>query len=170
MRWKTTKCPHLADIENVGEEENVRVIVMFGNFATKEGNYMSKTKGFLKAVVNENGAVGVKVGGLSIQDITSIYSEIIAHELGVDVDVFYDVMIDHLEKTSASFEDEPVYEDPNEMGYDAFTGEPLEDDCIQEEGLFGCCYDLNGEDVDFDELPTEVQELLLGIAEGLNAD
>lgn len=143
---------------------------MFGNFAIKEGNYMIKTKGFLKAEVKENGAVGVKVSNLSIQDITAIYSEIVAHELGVDVDVFYDVMIDHLEKTSATFEDEPVYEDPNEMGYDAFTGEPLEDNCIQESGLFGCCYDLNGKDVDFDELPTEVQELLLGIAEGLNAD
>lgn len=131
---------------------------------------MSKTKGFLKAEVKENGAIGVKVQGLSVQDITAIYSEVVAHVLGVDVDVFYDVMIDHLEKTSSTFEDEPAYEDPNEMGYDAFTGEPLEDSPIEENGLFGCCYDLNGKDVDFDELPDEVQALLLDIAEALNAD
>ena len=40
-------------------------------------------------------------------------------------------MIEHLDKTKATFDEEPVYEDPNEMGYDAFTGEPLEDDLIE---------------------------------------
>lgn len=131
---------------------------------------MSQIKGILKAEVSENGNVRVKVENLSIQDITEVYSEVISRQLGVDVDTFYDVMIEHLDKTKATFDEEPVYEDPNEMGYDAFTGEPLEDDPIEENGIFGCCYDLDGEDVDFDELPDDVQRLLLAIAEELNAD
>jgi hypothetical protein len=131
---------------------------------------MSQIKGILKAEVSENGNVRVKVENLSIQDITAVYSEVISRQLGVDVDTFYDVMIEHLDKTKATFDEEPVYEDPNEMGYDAFTGEPLEDDLIEENGIFGCCYDFDGKDVDFDELPDDVQRLLLAIAEELNAD
>lgn len=131
---------------------------------------MSQIKGILKAEVSENGNVRVKVENLSIQDITAVYSEVISRQLGVDVDTFYDVMIEHLDKTKATFDEEPVYEDPNEMGYDAFTGEPLEDDPIEENGIFGCCYDLDGENVDFNELPDDVQRLLLAIAEELNAD
>lgn len=143
---------------------------MFGNFVIKGEKYMSQIKGILKAEVSENGNVRVKVENLSIQDITAVYSEVISRQLGVDLDTFYDVMIEHLDKTKATFDEEPVYEDPNEMGYDAFTGKPLEDDPIEENGIFGCCYDLDGKDVDFDELPDDVQRLLLAIAEELNAD
>lgn len=128
---------------------------------------MESNKGYLKVVTTEEG-YKVDISGVTPQELTVIYSNIIARHFGVDTDEFIDVMLSHLEKTLDDIESEPVYEDPNEAGYDAFTGEPIEDDdkfaCDCELGI---CYDTDGCEVSFEELPEEVQAMLLALAEEL---
>lgn len=128
---------------------------------------MKFSNGYLKVITNKEG-FKVDVEGITPQELTVIYSDIIAKHLGVNTEEFMDVMLSHLEKTLDDIEGEPVYEDPNEAGYDAFTGEPIEDD-----DEFGCdcelgiCYDIDGCEVAFEDLPKDVQEMLLDLAEGL---
>ena len=77
-------------------------------------------------------------------------------------------MLSHLEKTLDDIEGEPVYEDPNEAGYDAFTGEPIEDnDEFEFDCELGICYDADGCEVAFTDLPKDVQVMLLELAEEL---
>lgn len=128
---------------------------------------MESSKGYLKVITNKEG-FKVDIEGITPQELTVIYSNIIAKHFGVDTEEFMDVMLSHLEKTLDDIEGEPVYEDPNEAGYDAFTGEPIEDD-----DEFGCdcelgvCYDADGCEVAFTDLPKDVQVMLLELAEEL---
>lgn len=129
---------------------------------------MEFSKGYLKVITNKDG-YKVDIDGITPQELTVIYSSIIAQHFGLDTEEFMDVMLSHLEKTLDDIENEPVYEDPNEAGYDAFTGEPIEDDddkfeCDCELGI---CYDTNGCEVSFEDLPEEVQAMLLAVAEEL---
>lgn len=128
---------------------------------------MESSKGYLKVITTEEG-YKVNISGITPQELTVIYSNIIARHFGVDTEEFMDVMLSHLEKTLDDIEEEPVYEDPNEAGYDAFTGEPIEDD-----DEFGCdcelgiCDDNDCYEVSFEELPEDVQAMLLALAEEL---
>ena len=129
---------------------------------------MEFSKGYLKVITNKDG-YKVDIDGITPQELTVIYSSIIAQHFGLDTEEFMDVMLSHLEKTLDDIENEPVYEDPNEAGYDAFTGEPIEDEdnefkCDCELGI---CYDTNGCEVSFEDLPEEVQAMLLAVAEEL---
>ena len=128
---------------------------------------MESSKGYLKVITTEEG-YKVNISGVTPQELTVIYSNIIARHFGVDREEFMDVMLSHLEKTIDDIESEPVYEDPNEAGYDAFTGEPIEDDdefaCDCELGI---CYDIDGCEVAFTDLPKDVQVMLLELAEEL---
>ena len=128
---------------------------------------MKFSKGYLKVITNKEG-FKVDVEGITPQELTVIYSDIIAKHFGVKTEEFMDVMLSHLDKTLDDIEGEPVYEDPNEAGYDAFTGEPIEDDdkfaCDCELGI---CYDTDGCEVSFEELPEDVQAMLLALAEKL---
>lgn len=141
---------------------------MYGIFVKKEGKHMEFSKGYLKVVTNKAG-YEVDIDGITPQELTVIYSNIIAKHFGVDAETFMDVMLTHLEKTLDDIESEPVYEDPNEAGYDAFTGEPIEDEDEEFECdcEFGVCYDLNGNEVAFEDLPEDVQAMLLAVAEQL---
>ena len=141
---------------------------MYGIFVKKEGKHMEFSKGYLKVVTTKEG-YKIDIDGITPQELTVIYSHIIAKHFGVDTDAFMDVMLSHLEKTLDDIESEPVYEDPNEAGYDAFTGEPIEDDDEEFECdcEFGVCYDLNGNEVSFEDLPEDVQAMLLAVAEQL---
>lgn len=119
---------------------------------------MEFSKGYLKVITNKDG-YKVDIDGITPQELTVIYSSIIAQHFGLDTEEFMDVMLSHLEKTLDDIENEPVYEDPNEAGYDAFTGEPIEDDDDEFECdcELGICYDTNGCEVSFEDLPEEVQ-------------
>lgn len=139
---------------------------MYGIFVKKEGKHMEFSKGYLKVVTNKVG-YEVDIDGITPQELTVIYSNIIAKHFGVDVETFMDVMLTHLEKTIDDIESEPVYEDPNEAGYDAFTGEPIEDDDFECDCELGICYDTNGDEVAFEDLPDEVQAMLLAVAKEL---
>lgn len=127
---------------------------------------MEFSKGYLKVVTNKTG-YEVDIDGITPQELTVIYSSIIAKHFGVDAETFMDVMLTHLEKTIDDIESEPVYEDPNEAGYDAFTGEPIEDDDFECDCELGICYDTNGDEVAFEDLPDEVQAMLLAVAKEL---
>ena len=127
---------------------------------------MEFSKGYLKVVTNKTG-YEVDIDGITPQELTVIYSNIIAKHFGVSAEAFMDVMLTHLEKTIDDIENEPVYEDPNEAGYDAFTGEPIEEDEFECDCDLGICYDLNGNEVAFEDLPEEVQAMLLAVAEQL---
>lgn len=127
---------------------------------------MEFIKGYLKVVTNKTG-YEVDIDGITPQELTVIYSNIIAKHFGVDAETFMDVMLTHLEKTIDDIESEPVYEDPNEAGYDAFTGEPIEDDDFECDCELGICYDTNGDEVAFEDLPDEVQAMLLAVAKEL---
>lgn len=127
---------------------------------------MAFSKGYLKVVTNKVG-YEVDIDGITPQELTVIYSNIIAKHFGVDAETFMDVMLTHLEKTIDDIESEPVYEDPNEAGYDAFTGEPIEDDDFECDCELGICYDTNGDEVAFEDLPDEVQAMLLAVAKEL---
>jgi len=129
---------------------------------------MEFSKGYLKVITNKDG-YKVDIDGITPQELTVIYSSIIAQHFGLDTEEFMDVMLSHLEKTLDDIENEPVYEDPNEAGYDAFTGEPIEDDDDEFECdcELGICYDTNGCEVSFEDLPEEVQAMLLAVAEEL---
>lgn len=127
---------------------------------------MEFSKGYLKVVTNKTG-YEVDIDGITPQELTVIYSNIIAKHFGVSVETFMDVMLTHLEKTIDDIESEPVYEDPNEAGYDAFTGEPIEDDDFECDCELGICYDTNGDEVAFEDLPDEVQAMLLAVAKEL---
>jgi hypothetical protein len=127
---------------------------------------MAFSKGYLKVVTNKVG-YEVDIDGITPQELTVIYSSIIAKHFGVDTEAFMDVMLSHLEKTLDDIESEPVYEDPNEAGYDAFTGEPIEDDDFECDCELGICYDTNGDEVAFEDLPDEVQAMLLAVAKEL---
>ena len=129
---------------------------------------MEFSKGYLKVITNKDG-YKVDIDGITPQELTVIYSNIIAQHFGVDTEAFMDVMLAHLEKTLDDIENEPVYEDPNEAGYDAFTGEPIEDeeDEFECDCELGICYDLSGKEVAFEDLPVEVQAMLLSVAEEL---
>ena len=129
---------------------------------------MEFSKGYLKVITNKDG-YKVDIDGITPQELTVIYSSIIAQHFGLDTEEFMDVMLSHLEKTLDDIENEPVYEDPNEAGYDAFTGEPIEDDDDEFECdcELGICYDTNGGEVSFEDLPEEVQAMLLAVAEEL---
>lgn len=127
---------------------------------------MEFSKGYLKVVTNKEG-YKVDIDGITPQELTVIYSSIIAKHFGVDTEAFMDVMLSHLEKTLDDIESEPVYEDPNEAGYDAFTGEPIEDDDFECDCELGICYDTNGDEVAFEDLPDEVQAMLLAVAKEL---
>ena len=127
---------------------------------------MEFSKGYLKVVTNKEG-YKVDIDGITPQELTVIYSSIVAKHFGVDTEVFMDVMLSHLEKTLDDIESEPVYEDPNEAGYDAFTGEPIEDDDFECDCELGICYDTNGDEVAFEDLPDEVQAMLLAVAKEL---
>lgn len=127
---------------------------------------MEFSKGYLKVVTNKAG-YEVDIDGITPQELTVIYSNIIAKHFGVDTETFMDVMLSHLEKTIDDIESEPVYEDPNEAGYDAFTGEPIEDDDFECDCELGICYDTNGDEVAFEDLPDEVQAMLLAVAKEL---
>ncbi len=128
---------------------------------------MEFSKGYLKVSTDKDG-YKVNINGITPKELTVIYSNIIAQHFGVKTEEFMDVMLSHLEKTLDDIENEPVYEDPNEAGYDAFTGEPIEDD-----GAFGCdcelgiCDDNDCYEVSFEELPEDVQAMLLALAEEL---
>ena len=128
---------------------------------------MEFSKGYLKVITNKEG-FKVDIEGITPQELTVIYSDIIAKHFGVKTEEFMDVMLSHLEKTLDDIEGEPVYEDPNEAGYDAFTGEPIEDDdefvCDCELGI---CDDNDCYEVSFEELPEDVQAMLLALAEEL---
>ena len=139
---------------------------MYGIFVKKEGKHMEFSKGYLKVVTNKEG-YKVDIDGITPQELTVIYSSIIAKHFGVDTEAFMDVMLSHLEKTLDDIESEPVYEDPNEAGYDAFTGEPIEDDDFECDCELGICYDTNGDEVAFEDLPDEVQAMLLAVAKEL---
>lgn len=127
---------------------------------------MEFSKGYLKVITNKDG-YKVDIDGITPQELTVIYSSIIAQHFGLDTEEFMDVMLSHLEKTLDDIENEPVYEDPNEAGYDAFTGEPIEDDDDEFECdcELGICYDTNGCEVSFEDLLEEVQAMLLAVAE-----
>lgn len=129
---------------------------------------MEFSKGYLKVITNKDG-YKVDIDGITPQELTVIYSSIIAQHFGLDTEEFMDVMLSHLEKTLDDIENEPVYEDPNEAGYDAFTGEPIKDDGDEFECdcELGICYDTNGCEVSFEDLPEEVQAMLLAVAEEL---
>lgn len=128
---------------------------------------MEFSKGYLKVITNKEG-FKVDVDGITPQELTVIYSDIIAKHFGVDTEEFMDVMLSHLEKTLDDIESEPVYEDPNEAGYDAFTGEPIEDnDEFECDCELGICYDADGCEVAFTDLPKDVQVMLLELAEEL---
>lgn len=127
---------------------------------------MEFSKGYLKVVTNKTG-YEVDIDGITPQELTVIYSNIIAKHFGVSAETFMDVMLTHLEKTMDDIESEPVYEDPNEAGYDAFTGEPIEDDDFECDCELGICYDTNGDEVAFEDLPDEVQAMLLAVAKEL---
>lgn len=129
---------------------------------------MEFSKGYLKVITNKDG-YKVDIDGITPQELTVIYSSIIAQHFGLDTEEFMDVMLSHLEKTLDDIENEPVYEDPNEAGYDAFTGEPIkdEDDEFECDCELGICYDTNGREVSFEDLPKEVQAMLLAVAEEL---
>lgn len=127
---------------------------------------MEFSKGYLKVVTNKTG-YEVDIDGITPQELTVIYSNIIAKHFGVSAETFMDVMLTHLEKTIDDIESEPVYEDPNEAGYDAFTGEPIEDDDFECDCELGICYDTNGDEVAFEDLPYEVQAMLLAVAKEL---
>lgn len=128
---------------------------------------MESSKGYLKVATSEEG-YKIDISGVTPQELTVIYSNIIARHFGVDTEEFMDVMLSHLEKTLDDIENEPVYEDPNEAGYDAFTGEPIEDDDKFEcDCELGICYDTDGCEVAFTDLPEDVQEMLLVLAEEL---
>ena len=127
---------------------------------------MEFSKGHLKVVTNKTG-YEVDIDGITPQELTVIYSNIIAKHFGVSVETFMDVMLTHLEKTIDDIESEPVYEDPNEAGYDAFTGEPIEDNDFECDCELGICYDTNGDEVAFEDLPDEVQAMLLAVAKEL---
>lgn len=127
---------------------------------------MEFSKGYLKVVTNKTG-YEVDIDGITPQELTVIYSNIIAKHFGVSVETFMDVMLTHLEKTIDDIESEPVYEDPNEAGYDAFTGEPIEDNDFECDCELGICYDTNGDEVAFEDLPDEVQAMLLAVAKEL---
>lgn len=127
---------------------------------------MGFSKGYLKVVTNKTG-YEVDIDGITPQELTVIYSNIIAKHFGVSAETFMDVMLTHLEKTIDDIESEPVYEDPNEAGYDAFTGEPIEDDDFECDCELGICYDTNGDEVAFEDLPDEVQAMLLAVAKEL---
>lgn len=128
---------------------------------------MKFSKGYLVVNTNEAGYT-VDIEGITPQELTIIYSNIIAKHFGVNVEEFMDVMLTHLEKTLEDIENEPAYEDPNEAGYDAFTGEPIEDDNEFEcDCELGICYDLDGHEVVFEDLPNDVQLMLLEVAKEL---
>lgn len=129
---------------------------------------MEFSKGYLKVITNKDG-YKVDIDGITPQELTVIYSSIIAQHFGLDTEEFMDVMLSHLEKTLDDIENEPVYEDPNEAGYDAFTGEPIEDndDEFECDCELGICYDTNGCEVSFEDLPKKVQAMLLAVAEEL---
>lgn len=127
---------------------------------------MEFSKGYLKVVTNKTG-YEVDIDGITPQELTVIYSNIIAKHFGVSAETFMDVMLTHLEKTIDDIESEPVYEDPNEAGYDAFTGEPIEDDDFECDCELGICYDTNGDEVAFEDLSDEVQAMLLAVAKEL---
>ena len=128
---------------------------------------MEFSKGYLKVSTDEEG-YKVDISGITPQELTVIYSDVIARHLGVKTDEFMDVMLSHLEKTIDDIENEPVYEDPNEAGYDAFTGEPIEDDDEFEcDCELGICHDIDGGEVAFTNLPKDVQVMLLELAEEL---
>ena len=127
---------------------------------------MEFSKGYLKVVTNKTG-YEVDIDGITPQELTVIYSNIIAKHFGVSAETFMDAMLTHLEKTIDDIESEPVYEDPNEAGYDAFTGEPIEDDDFECDCELGVCYDTNGDEVAFEDLPDEVQAMLLAVAKEL---
>lgn len=127
---------------------------------------MEFSKGYLKVVTNKTG-YEVDIDGITPQELTVIYSNIIAKHFGVSAETFMDVMLTHLEKTIDDIESEPVYEDPNEAGYDAFTGKPIEDDDFECDCELGICYDTNGDEVAFEDLPDEVQAMLLAVAKEL---
>ena len=128
---------------------------------------MEFSKGYLKVITNKEG-FKVDVEGITPQELTVIYSDIIAKHFGVNTEEFMDVMLSHLEKTLDDIENEPVYEDPNEAGYDAFTGEPIEDnDEFECDCELGICYDADGCEVAFTDLPKDVQVMLLELAEEL---
>lgn len=127
---------------------------------------MEFSKGYLKVITNKDG-YKVDIDGITPQELTVIYSNIIAKHLGVSAETFMDVMLTHLEKTLDDIESEPVYEDPNEAGYDAFTGEPIEDDDFECDCELGICYDTNGDEVAFEDLPDEVQAMLLAVTKEL---
>ena len=127
---------------------------------------MEFSKGYLKVVTNKTG-YEVDIDGITPQELTVIYSNIIAKHFGVSAETFMDVMLTHLEKTIDDIESEPVYEDPNEAGYDAFTGEPIEDDDFECDCELGICYDTNGDEVAFEDLPDEVQAMLLAVGKEL---
>lgn len=139
---------------------------MYGIFVKKEGKHMEFSKGYLKVVTNKTG-YEVDIDGITPQELTVIYSNIIAKHFGVSAETLMDVMLTHLEKTIDDIESEPVYEDPNEAGYDAFTGEPIEDDDFECDCELGICYDTNGDEVAFEDLPDEVQAMLLAVAKEL---
>ena len=139
---------------------------MYGIFVKKEGKHMEFSKGYLKVFTNKTG-YEVDIDGITPQELTVIYSNIIAKHFGVSAETFMDVMLTHLEKTIDDIESEPVYEDPNEAGYDAFTGEPIEDDDFECDCELGICYDTNGDEVAFEDLPDEVQAMLLAVAKEL---
>ena len=139
---------------------------MYGIFVKKEGKHMEFSKGYLKVVTNKTG-YEVDIDGITPQELTVIYSNIIAKHFGVSAETFMDVMLTHLEKTIDDIESEPVYEDPNEAGYDAFTGEPIEDDDFECDCELGICYDTNGDEVAFEDLSDEVQAMLLAVAKEL---
>lgn len=139
---------------------------MYGIFVKKEGKHMEFSKGYLKVVTNKTG-YEVDIDGITPQELTVIYSNIIAKHFGVSAETFMDVMLTHLEKTIDDIESEPVYEDPNEAGYDAFTGEPIEDNDFECDCELGICYDTNGDEVAFEDLPDEVQAMLLAVSKEL---
>lgn len=128
---------------------------------------MEFSKGYLKVITNKEG-FKVDVEGITPQELTVIYSDIIAKHFGVNTEEFMDVMLSHLEKTLDDIKNEPAYEDPNEAGYDAFTGEPIEDnDEFECDCELGICYDADGCEVAFTDLPKDVQVMLLELAEEL---
>lgn len=128
---------------------------------------MEFSKGYLKVSTDKYG-YKVNISGITPKELTVIYSNIIAQHFGVKTEEFMDVMLSHLDKTLDDIEGEPVYEDPNEAGYDAFTGEPIEyDDKFACDCELGICYDTDGCEVSFEELPEDVQAMLLALADEL---
>ena len=128
---------------------------------------MEFSKGYLKVSTDKDG-YKVNINGITPKELTVIYSNIIAQHFGAKTEEFMDVMLSHLEKTLDDIENEPVYEDPNEAGYDAFTCEPIEDnDEFECDCELGICYDADGCEVSFEDLPKDVQVMLLELAEEL---